>query len=47
MMKEENRKEFDKYMNEQFNILEVHMNRIHLRVWNKYMELNQKELREV
>ena len=35
--------EFDKYMNEQFAILEGHSSRIFLRMWNKYIELNQQE----
>lgn len=39
-MIEENKIKFESYMNEQLKILKDHMERIMLRIHNKYMQLN-------
>ena len=43
IMSEEGRKEYDKYMNEQFRILEGHFTRIMLRCYNKFGEIASQE----
>ena len=39
-MNEQNKKEFDKYLNEQFELLKRHHERIMLRIWEKFVNLN-------
>ncbi len=41
-MKQKQRKEFEKYHNEQLELLKRHNERIMLRLFNKYMELGLK-----
>ncbi len=43
IMTEEGRAEYDKYMNEQFRILQGHFSRIMLRCYNKFVEIAHKE----
>lgn len=40
---DEQKAEYDKYMNEQFKILEGHFIRIMLRCYNKFSEISNKE----
>jgi len=47
IMSEKGRKEYDKYMNEQFRILEGHFTRIMLRCFNKFNEIANNEEQEV
>jgi len=42
-MKKENYPEFTKFMNAQFEILKGHHERIMLRIFNKYAEIETKE----
>jgi len=38
-MNDEKKQEFDKFLNEQFELLKRHHERIMLRVWNKLIQL--------
>lgn len=42
-MNDESKKEYDKFMNEQFKILKGHFSRCMLRCFNKYSELENKK----
>jgi len=41
-MDEKDKKEFEKFMNEQFRILQGHAGRCFQRCWNKYIKLKKE-----
>lgn len=46
MKSEKLNKEYNKYVNKQFEILKGHHARIMLRIHNKFMELKNKEMQD-